>query len=37
MQPLDELYEHHARDCIHSAGLTDDPKHRDLLLKLASQ
>jgi hypothetical protein len=37
MQPLDELFEHHARDCIHSAGLTDDPKHRDLLLKLASQ
>ena len=34
MPSLAELYEFHARDCIHSAGRTDDPKYRELLLKM---
>jgi hypothetical protein len=37
MPPLDELYEYHAHDCVHSARLTDDPKRRELLLKLARE
>jgi hypothetical protein len=37
MPPLDELYEYHARDCINSAEQTDDPKHRELLLKMARE
>ena len=36
MPPLVQLYEYHAEDCIRSATKTDDPKQRDLLLKLAS-
>ena len=36
MPTLVQLYEYHAEDCIGSAGKTDDPKQRDLLLKLAS-
>jgi hypothetical protein len=34
MPTLAELYEHHARECTHSAGRTDNPKFREMLLKL---
>ena len=37
MPTLVQLYEYHAEDCIGSAGKTDDPKQRDLLLNLASE
>ena len=37
MPILAQLYEYHAEDCIRSAANTDDPKHRDMLLKLASE
>ena len=36
MPTLVQLYEYHAEDCIRSAAKTDDPKQRDMLLKLAS-
>ena len=36
MPTLVQLYENHAEECIRSAAKTDDPKQRDLLLKLAS-
>jgi hypothetical protein len=36
MPTLIQLYEYHAEDCIRSAAKADDPKQRDLLLKLAS-
>ena len=34
MPSLAELYEHHARECIQSAERADDPKRRELLLKM---
>ena len=37
MPSLAELYEHHARDCIHAAGQADNPKSREMLLKLARE
>ena len=36
MPTLAEMYEEHAKECIRSAARVDDPKRRDLLLKLAS-
>jgi hypothetical protein len=36
MPTLVQLYEHHAEECIRSAAKADDPKQRDMLLKLAS-
>jgi hypothetical protein len=35
MPALTKLYEHHAKDCAQAAGRTDNPKHRERLLKLA--
>jgi hypothetical protein len=29
------FYEHRAKDCFQAAGRTDNPKHREQLLKLA--
>ena len=37
MQSLARLYEEHAEECTRAAAKTDDPKRRDLLLKLASE
>jgi hypothetical protein len=37
MPTLAQLYEYHAEDCIRSAANTEDPKRRDMLLKLASE
>jgi len=34
MPSLAELYEQHARECIQSAGRTDNPKSRELLHKM---
>jgi hypothetical protein len=34
---LADIYEEHAEECIRSAAGIDDPKRRDLLLKLASE
>ena len=36
MPTLAQVYEDHAEECIRSAAGEDDPKRRDLLLKLAS-
>jgi hypothetical protein len=36
MPTLADIYEAHAEECIRSAAKTDDPKYRDMLLKLAS-
>jgi hypothetical protein len=36
MPTLAQIYEEHAEECIRSASKTDDPKYRDMLLKLAS-
>ena len=33
---LADIYEEHAEECIRSAARADDPKRRDMLLKLAS-
>ena len=33
MPSLAEIYEHHARECIHSAERADNPKTRELMLK----
>ena len=35
MSALIKLYEYHAKDCAQAAGRTDNPKHRERLLKLA--
>jgi hypothetical protein len=35
MPTLVQLYEDYAEECIRSAAKTDDPKQRDMLLKLA--
>jgi hypothetical protein len=32
-----ELYEHHAKECVRAAGQTDNPKHREMLLKMARE
>lgn len=32
-----ELYERHAKDCLLDACQTDDPRHREILLKMARQ
>jgi hypothetical protein len=32
-----ELYEYHARECDLAAGRTDNPKRREMLLKLARE
>jgi hypothetical protein len=37
MATLAQIYEEHAKDCLRGAARTDDPKRRDLLLKLAMQ
>ena len=34
MPTLVQLYEYHVEDCIRSAAKTNDPKQRDMLLKL---
>jgi hypothetical protein len=34
---LSKLYDHHAKDCVHQAGRTDNPKHREMLLKMARE
>jgi hypothetical protein len=36
MPSLVQLYEEHAEECTRAAAKTDDPKRRDMLLKLAS-
>jgi len=36
MPTLADIYEEQAEECIRSAARADDPKRRDLLLKLAS-
>ena len=36
MPTLADIYENHAEECIRAAAKADDPKRRDLLLKLAS-
>jgi hypothetical protein len=35
--PLKKLYQHHAEDCLRVAELADDPRRRDLYLKLARE
>jgi hypothetical protein len=37
MSTLTQLYEQYSEECIRSAAKTDDPKHRSLMLKLASE
>jgi hypothetical protein len=32
-----DLYEYFANDCVLAAGRTDDPKSREMLLKLARE
>jgi hypothetical protein len=34
---LRKLYQHHAKDCLRAAELADDPRRRELYLKLAHQ
>jgi hypothetical protein len=36
MPTLADIYEAQAKECIRSAAREDDPKRRDMLLKLAS-
>ena len=36
MPTLAQIYEEHAKECFRSATREDDPKHRYLLLKLAT-
>ena len=36
MPTLADIYEAQAKECIRSAARADDPKRRDMLLKLAS-
>ena len=35
--PLRKLYQHHAEDCFRAAELMDDPRRRELYLKLARE
>jgi hypothetical protein len=37
MPTLAQIYEEQAEECIRSAARMDDPKRRDLMLKLANQ
>ena len=37
MKSRAELYEYHASECIRDAADTDDPKRREMLLKLARE
>jgi hypothetical protein len=37
MATLAQIYEEHAEDCLRVAARMDDPKRRDLLLRLAMQ
>jgi hypothetical protein len=37
MSELTKLYQHHAKDCLHAAELTDNPKYREPLLKMAAE
>jgi len=37
MAILAQIYEEHAKDCLHRAAGMQDPKRRDLLLKRAMQ
>ena len=37
IMPLRKLYQHHADDCLRVAELADDPRRRELYLKLASE
>jgi hypothetical protein len=30
-----ELYAHHAKECVQAADRTDNPKYREMLLKMA--
>jgi hypothetical protein len=34
---LAQIYEEHAEECLRTAARMDDPKRRDLMLKLANQ
>ena len=36
MPTLAQIYEEHANECLRSAVRADDPKQRDMLLRLAS-
>ena len=36
MRTLAQIYEEHAEECLRAAARADDPKRRELLLKLAS-
>ena len=35
--PLRKLYQYHADDCLRVAELAEDPRQRELYLKLASE
>jgi hypothetical protein len=37
MATLAQIYEEHAEECLRTAARMDDPKRRDLMLKLANQ
>jgi hypothetical protein len=37
MKSRAELYEYHASECARDAALTDDPKRREMLLKMAQE
>jgi hypothetical protein len=37
MTTLAQLYDLHAEECAREAAQTDDPKRREMLIKLASQ
>ena len=35
MPTLADIYEEHAQECLRAAAKTENPKHRDMLLRLA--
>jgi hypothetical protein len=37
MKSRAELYEYHASECVRDAARTDDPKRREMFLKLAHE
>jgi hypothetical protein len=37
MKSRAELYQYHASECVRDAAQTDDPKRREMLLKLARE
>ena len=37
MKSRAELYEYHASECVRDAAQTDDPKRREMLLRLARE